>query len=685
MKGEFLLEIGSEEIPARAMDKALNDLGAGFEELLTESDLEFDQVRTLGTARRLVVHVPSLTERQKTRKVTTLGPPNSIAFEDGKPSRALEGFARKAGVGVDDLSVFDTERGEYMGFESEVGGRMASEILSEGIPGLVRNMSFPKMMYWTDPGQRFVRPIRWVVALFDGTVIPLELYGVSAGTASDGHRVLGSRAIRVSGFDDYLRKLEQNYVLVAQDARRQKIEFELERDAVAHGGRIIADAALLEEVVFINEFPSVVAGEFDSRFLELPREILITVMRVHLKYFGVEDADGALLPYFLAVMNTKEDVNGRIRKGHERVLRARLADALFFWEVDGKKTLEERREGLGTVVFQKELGSYSDKLARLLPMAASIDEMTGAGVAPDVLADVVGWSKSDLMTDLVGEFPNMQGVIGGLLARREGASEEVWRAIYEQYRPASLEDSSPRTMGGVVLSLADRLDTLIGCFSIGAVPTGSEDPLGLRRHTQAVIKMLLDHDLPFSMRVILESDRRLDREGQERLLGFYEDRLRFILGRAGFAYDEINAAIGAGSDSPVDVQRRVEALHDVRESPDMVAIAGAFKRIKNILLQSAKKGEGLDGDTDRREMEAEEQALEELVDRVEPLVAELAAAGEYRRALDEMAGIRATVDAFFDRILVMHEDDVIRRRRLKLLKRLFDSFLEVADVSEVVV
>ena len=685
MKGEFLLEIGAEEIPARAMDKALSDLGAGFEELLTTSGLEFDQVQTLGTARRLVVHVPSLTERQETRKVTTLGPPKSIAFEDGKPSKALEGFARKAAVAVGDLSVFDTERGEYMGFESEVEGRLTSRILSEGIPGLVRHMSFPKMMYWSDPGQRFARPVRWVVALFDGTVIPLELYGVSAGTVSDGHRVLGERAIRVSGFDDYVGKLESNYVLVDQDARRGKIESELEGESAARGGRIIADAGLLEEVVFINEYPSVVAGEFDSRFLELPREILITVMRVHLKYFGVEDADGALLPYFLAVTNTKEDVTGRIRKGHERVLRARLADALFFWEVDGKKTLEERREGLGTVVFQKELGSYSDKLVRLLPMAAAIDEMTGAGVAPDTLADIVGWSKSDLMTDLVGEFPEMQGVIGGLLARREGASEEVWRAIYEQYRPTSLEDSSPGTMGGVVLSLADRLDTLVGCFSIGAVPTGSEDPLGLRRHTQAVIKMLLDHDLPFSMRAILASDRRLDQEGQERLLGFYEERLRFFLGRAGFAYDEINAAMGAGSDSPVAVQRRVEALHDVRESPDMVAIAGAFKRIKNILRQSEKKGEGPDGDTDRREMEAEEQALEELVDRVEPLVAELAAAGEYRRALDEMAGIRKTVDAFFDRILVMHKDDVIRRRRLKLLKRLFDSFLEVADVSEVVV
>ena len=685
MANEFFLEVGCEEIPARSMSPVLAELEEKFEELLREAKLGFEQVRTLGSARRLVVHVKNLADKQDTERLRTLGPPERIAFKDGEPSPALKGFARKSGVALEALEVFETDRGKYMGFESDVEGKPAAEILSARIPELVRSLFFSKTMYWVKANERFARPVRWVVALHGSNVVPVELYGIRAGSVSAGHRVLGSQSVPVSDFEDYLKKLEENAVLVSQESRRQKIELELTEAVTELGGRIVADDELLEEVVYINEYPTVTAGEFEERFLALPREVLITVMKEHQKYFAVENTDGVLLPCFLAVMNTRSDNKGLIRKGHERVLKARLSDALFFWEVDGKQTLDQRVPGLHSIVFHQELGSYGEKIDQMFPLAETVNGLTDSEVASDVLRQVVRWSKADLTTDLVREFPNLQGIVGGLYARREGAPEEVSEAIYEQYRPASLDDRSPESPAGIVFALTDRFDTLIGCFSVGLIPTGSEDPLGLRRQTQGVIKILLDNELPFSMRALLASDSRMAGDAVRAFWTFYEDRLRYILGRAGFAYDEINAGLATSSDSPTDVRTRVKALHDVRESPDLIAIAGAFKRIKNILKQSDKLGAPAQGEIRGPGMEPAEAALAERVRELEPQVQEWARSGEYRTALEAMASLRSTIDEFFDKILVMHDDAAIRERRLLLLKRLFDTFLQVADISEVVV
>ena len=685
MGREFLLEVGSEEIPARSMKPVLEELKQKFEQMLADSRLSFSQVTTLGSARRLIVHVTDLAETQQNETVTTLGPPEKIAFVDGEPSKALLGFAKKSGVAVEAFQVFETERGRYMGFESQVEGHPASEILSERIPELVGALNFAKTMYWDETGQRFARPVRWVVALHGSQVVPMELYGIGAGSETAGHRVIGKQAIAVTGFDDYLEKLDENGVIASQHTRLSKVETELEAAAKRLNGRIIPDLDLLEEVVYINEYPTVIAGEFEERFLVLPREILITVMKKHQKYFALETGDGQLLPVFLAVINTRADPKGTIQKGHERVLRARLSDALFFWEVDGKQTLEDRLGSLDAIVFHNALGTYGDKVRRMMKLADTVNRLTGSAVAADILQRVVRCSKTDLTTGLVGEFPELQGIVGGLYARREGAPEEVAAGIYDQYHPAGLEDTPPRSPSGVVLSLADRLDTVLGCFSVGLNPTGSEDPLALRRHTQGVIKILLDYRLPFSLQAVIDADGRMETEATDRLRGFYEDRLRFILSRRSFAYDEINATLAVGSDSPTHVLERLEALHEIRGSADFLAIAAAFKRIKNILKQSPLEEEPASADSDLTDMEPEEAALAAQVETVEPQVRQWVDAGEYAAALSALASLRPAVDAFFDKILVMHEDPAVRRRRLRILKRLFETFLQIADISEVVV
>ncbi len=684
MGSEFLLEVGCEEIPARSMGPVLGELKQKFEELLANSKLDFDSIETFGSARRLVVHVNDLAGSQKTEMVTTLGPPEKIAFKDGKASKALEGFAKKSGVALDRLKVFETERGKYMGFESEVGGKAAPDVLSEAIPELVRSLTFHKTMFWADRAERFARPVRWVIALHGQNALPLELYGVRSGTSSAGHRVLGSQSVRVRSFKDYLERLEENGVLVSQTVRREKVESELRAAADMLGGRLIPDNKLLEEVIYINEYPTVIAGEFEERFLGLPAEVLITVMREHQKYFAVENEAGVLRPNFLAVINTRGDTKGLIRKGHERVLRARLSDALFFWEVDGKQTLEQRVPSLDTIVFHKALGTYKDKIDRMISLARALNQITGSGIDDEVLDKVVRWSKTDLMTDLVGEFPDLQGVVGGLYARREGAPEEVAEAIYDHYRPRSLEEDSPRSRAGIILALTDKLDTLFGCFSVGLIPTGSEDPLSLRRHTQGVIKILLDHDIAFSLGAAMEADSRLEAEARDALRSFYEDRMRHILGRCGFAYDEVNAVLATDSDNPASVLDRVQAVHSIRESLDFLALAAAFKRIKNILKQSDAAAKASKPATDEG-IEPEESVLASRIDEIRPKVKQWAEAGDYASALEAMASLRSTVDDFFDKILVMHEDAAIRQRRINLLRSLFDTFLEVADISEVVV
>ncbi len=663
------------------MARSLTDLRERVEKLLRDEKLSFDRVEAIGSARRFVVRVPSLAERQESRTERIMGPPASIAFKDGQPAPPLIGFAKKNNVAVEALQKFSTERGDYYGIESTIEGGTASSILEKGLPQIVRTMSFPKTMIWMDPAQSFSRPLRWIIAQHGGQPIPMELFGVHAANHSEGHRILGAGRVDVGSFDDFIAKLEKNFVIVSQEERRTKIERELNEEVHKLNGRIIGDDRLLEEVVYINEYPTIVRGKFEERFLELPREILITVMKEHQKYFAVENENGELLPYFLAVMNTASDPKGFIRKGHERVLRARLTDALFFWEVDRKQTLEERRPRLKSIVFQEKLGTYADKVKRVARLARKINTLTKARVDKTALESAVQWSKSDLTSDIVREFTDLQGIVGGLYAKQEGASEEVWRAIYDQYRPQGMDDRSPETKSGAVLSIADKLDTVLGCFSVGLIPTGSEDPLGLRRAMQGVIKVLLDHKLPFSM-------QKAAGDGfTPQLKQFFEDRLRFILSQRGFAYDEINAVAAIGCDDPSETLDRAEAIHRIRSSSDFEAVSIAFKRIKNILKQAEPPPDSVQVEPAAAEsnLEPAESGLFAFLDAAKAKIEKLERSRKYFRILETMAGGRPVIDQFFEKIMVMHQDPSIRKRRLDLLANLFAAFSRVADISEIVV
>jgi glycyl-tRNA synthetase beta chain len=680
MPSEFYMEIGCEEIPARTMARSLNDLRDRVEKLLQEEKLSYDRVEAIGSARRFVVRVPALAERQESRNERIMGPPASIAFKDGQPAPPLVGFAKKNNVPVEALQKFATDKGDYYGIESTIEGGSAADILAKGLPAIVRAMTFPKMMIWMDPSQRFSRPLRWIISRFGDQRIPMELFGVHSAGYSEGHRILGSGRVEVSSYADFVEKLEKNFVIVSQEERRKKIERELNEEVGRLNGRIIGDEKLLEEVVYINEYPTIVRGRFEERFLELPREILITVMKEHQKYFAVEDENGKLMPYFLAVMNTASDSKGLIRKGHERVLRARLTDAMFFWEVDRKQTLEDRRPRLKSIVFQEKLGTYADKVKRVAKLSKKINTLTKAKVDKAALEKAVQWSKSDLTADMVREFTDLQGIVGGLYAQQDGAPEDVWRAIYDQYKPQSMDDRSPETKSGAVLSISDKLDTVLGCFSVGLIPTGSEDPLGLRRAMQGVIKILLDHKLPFSI-------AKASGDGfTPQLRQFYEDRLRFILSQRGFAYDEINAVTAIGCDDPSETLDRATAIQKIRSSADFEAVSMAFKRIKNILKQAEQSGsEGTLAEVVMEGLEPAEASLLEFLNNAKLKIEKLERGRKYFRILETMAGGRPVIDQFFEKIMVMHQDLSVRKRRLLLLGSLFATFSRVADISEIVV
>src|SRR5579872_2240612 len=599
--GEFFLEIGCEEIPAGMIANAANELQVTLKKyLVLERLIDDDEVTTFGAPRRLVATCARVRLKQEDIRRETTGPPKSAAFDkEGAPTRVAEGFAAKYGVGVDKLFTVNTPRGEYVAVEQMVPGRKAAERLGEIIPRAIAEIPWPKAMYWTGAtGLRFIRPIRWVVALLGGQKVPLEVGGVGAGTATSGHRFLGKSSIVVRNYRDYLSKLEKNYVLALPEERRKKVEKELSTLASGNGFRVNEDAGLSELVVYLNEYPTAILGGFDPAYLELPEEILITVMRDHQKYFALERKDRSLAPNFLAVINLDQDKAGHIRAGHERVLRARFADARFFWETDQKCRLADYLPKLAAVTYQEKLGSYGDKVERLRDLSRWLAEQWFAGgianasvAAADRAAEL---SKCDLVTEMVREFTELQGIVGGLYAKSQGESEEVAWAVYDHYKPSGLEDAIPRNIAGQAVALADKLDALVGCFAVGLVPSGSSDPFALRRAAIGIIKILVETKLPVPLSMAIARSAQSFTGGsrkiavspaiQKQVLEFLLDRARFVLReRNGLAYDEINAALAAGADDLVDAIRRMEAIRAIRKTKNFEPLAVSFKRIRKIL------------------------------------------------------------------------------------------------------
>jgi glycyl-tRNA synthetase beta chain len=709
---DFLLEIGTEEIPARMIDSARDELVRRVGDLLQRERLaDSPAIQAYSTPRRLAVVASGVSSAQPDMQQQVTGPSLKVAYKDGVPTPAAAAFARKVNVAVDALEKISTPKGEYLAATIQKKGRPASDILAESLPKEIAGIYWAKSMYWRGKSaERFVRPVRWLVTLLDGEVVPLEFAGIRAGHTTEGHPILAPGTLQIGQPSNYVAALARGSVVVSAADREQRIRKALDTATrTIPGARWREDKSLLDTVVNLTECPSVVLGSFDPEFLTLADEVLVTVMRDHQKYFALEDASGKLLPHFLAVLNTDGDPDGLIRHGNERVLRARFNDARFFWQTDQKVPLRQRVDMLRAVTFQKDLGSYFDKTMRVQKLGSLISEAirsAGGSVRPGIAFKAALLAKTDLTTELVKEFTELQGIVGGLYAKAQqldpmlpaSTAEAIADAIYDQYKPESMDDRVPRTAEGAVLAIADKADSISGMFALGLQPTGSKDPFALRRAANGIVKIIAEHKLPLPVAKLF-SDARAEYVGSEAearfskdinfddaIAHFMRERLEFYLRDArGFGYDTVSAVLRAGSDDVVDALARSEGIQKVRGLPDFEAVAAAFKRTNNILKQAeekriapATKFEYFD-DTPH-----EEKMLAAQSERLAPRFQTAYKEKDYTDALIQLSTLRPFIDAFFDKVMVMVDDERVRANRLALLRNLLNEFSTIADFSEIV-
>ena len=731
MDRELLIEIGVEELPAGWMPALTRQLADRVGARLTEFRIAPGApIESFSTPRRLTARVAKIAERQEDLEETISGPPVSAAFgPDGTPSPAALGFAKKQGVAFQELSRVTTPKGEYLAFHKRQRGKSAVDALPDLLGAVLRDLSFPKQMHWDaklDDGRGellFGRPIRWLLFLYGGRVVPFtigrtpgaagsQVLDVESGPLTYGHRFLATsgragRSIKVRSFDEYQARLAEHFVVLSHAERRDRVARELESHARRLGGRVHLKehAALLEEVADLVEYPGVVAGFYDRGFLALPQEVLTTTLVHHQHYFPVVTASGELKEAFLAVVNTQPSDERLIARNAERVVTARLRDARFFWEADQKIPLESRLDRLHTVLFHKKLGSYRDKAERISALAGWI-AAEGLGMPADSAPATTAarLAKADLTTDMVFEFTELQGTIGGIYARQQGLPEQVWKAIYYQYLPIGVEADGPpsrQQLGAAAVSwaavaLADKLDTFVSLSRAGERATGSRDPFGLRRQTQGAVRILMD--LPeltgIDREVWLEpllaraaahapdSTGPWTAEAAQAALAFAVERVRFALEQRGFPAEVVRAATPDGDVSPLRARRVAEAIRGIRASEDFQALAVLFKRVKNI---APRAGQDPAGPLDRSALaEPAELALLAELDHRRPRVEAAAARSDYRAALIEIAGLRAAVDRFFTEVFVMADDVRVRHARLTLMADLRDLILHLADISEII-
>lgn len=695
---DLLLEIGLEEVPARMLPAAEAELLRRVvalcerDHLLSGDALTTGLAQSFSTPRRLAVLLRGLAPQQPDSTETLNGPATKIAFKDGQPTAAAEAFARKAGVAVGSLTRIDTPKGEYLQATLTRPGLPTAEILIRDLAKEIGALYWPKNMYWREgKPERFVRPVEWLVCLLDEQIVPVTFAGTVAGRTTRGHRLLSPGPLEITTPGTYGEQLRSRRVLASVEERRHTIRKALDRTTrTVPDARWREDVALVDQVTHLTEWPTVLLGSFAPEFLELPEEVLVTVMRDHQKYFAVEDTGGRLLPHFLTVLNTdlNETNAATIRQGNERVLRARFNDARFFWQFDRRTDLMDRVAALEKLTFHKDLGSYAAKSARMLHLAERLAAIvTGRGLSLDTraLTEAVTLSKADLTTELVKEFTELQGIIGGLYARAEGKPEAVWQAVYDQYLPAGAEGRAPRSAEGALLGIADRIDTLAGLFGLGLEPTGSKDPFALRRAANAIIRILADLNLPLTLEDLVRHAADTEAVGS-RLRLFFNERLSFYLKEVrGIRYDVVTAVLLAGSSDVRDALARAQAVDAMRSSADFLAVSAAFKRMKNILEQAEARGETWSAAVTPAGAPAPEQAVLEttflaLQSRVQAAVA----GRDYSTALEVMATLRPAVDLFFDKVMVMDPDPALRATRLRLLAEILRTFAGIADFSEVV-
>lgn len=689
---DFLLEVGTEEIPARFMDSVLEQLKELTAKTFEEQRLSYDKIYTYGTPRRIVLHVTGLSPEQESLLQEVKGPAAKVAFnEAGEASRAAQGFAKSQGVSVEDLIIKPVGPVEYVFAVKKEEGRPTPEVLAEISPTLISGLHFPKPMRWGDMDLRFARPIRWLVALYGQHVVEFDFAGLKAGRLTYGHRFLSKGTLEVKDAQDYLEKIRAAYVMVDPVERRETIWRQVQELANAEGGRVEPDDDLLAEITHLVEFPTALCGSFAESYLELPQEVLVTPMREHQRYFPVVGPNGCLQPKFIAVRNGTEEHIEIVRAGNEKVLRARLADAAFFWEEDLKTPLSERVDALKKIVWQESLGTVYEKVERIRVLALKIGQALNA--APDVLVVAskgAVLSKADLVTNMVYEFPELQGIMGREYALRSGEEEAVAQAIYEHYLPRFAGDDLPATLPGQILSLADKFDTIIGCFAIGIQPTGSQDPYALRRQALGISHIIMENQLALSLReqvarayegyrgkVELKNSVEQVAANMEE---FFRQRLRGIFSDRGLAYDTIEAVLASGSDDLTGTWQRAEALAEFRKEPAFNAVLTAFNRANNL----SKKHDSILVDPKAFIEPAEEQLYKTLT-AVSAKVDNLLNQRDYSSALREMATLQRPVDNFFDAVMVMVDDERVRANRLGMLKGVAALAQPLADLTKLVV
>ena len=681
-----ILEIGTEEIPSRFLPAALESLKKLALDALSANRLGFKDVQTYATPRRLVLSVRDLDETQNASVSLLKGPPLASAYDSkGEPTRAALGFAKSKGVDVNALSELEVDGVRYVAAEVREESRRTLEVLPELLRGLVEGLAFPKSMYWSDPGVRFARPIRWILALADDAVIPFEYGGVQSGRTTSGHRFMGQKTIEIPNAGEFMERLYDNSVILDQNKRRQKLEasISLLKQNFEGNLEVEMDPELLEENLFLVEFPAPFMGSFDERYLEIPEEVLITSMKKNQKYFAVRNRDkgNALANVFIGVSNNRATDMKTIREGNERVLRARLEDAAFFWDEDRKRPLAANVERLKDVTYQEKLGSVYDKVIQTQKLAVGFCGQLGQGALEKLVERAAWLSKADLVTRMVYEFTELQGVMGREYARRDGEDPRVALALYEQYLPRFASDSLPTDDVGAILGLAERVHILVNCHKAGLEPTGSQDPYGLRRAARCINEILwgrgLDLDLGEAVRECALLNR-VDEPTVERVLAFIEQRLLVQLKEKGCEHELALLALSVAGHRPLQALRLMEALNGVKDEPWFSDLMTSAVRVRNILQKAPDAPDTADPALLAKPAE---RALYDEVVRLEPGVREALNANDWKGLTARLSELSPVVSAFFEDVMVMDPDEKVRANRLALLRRCNALFKEVGDLG----
>ena len=682
---DLLVEIGTEELPPKALTKLSDAFAAGIEANLKEANIEFGKVNIYAAPRRLAVLINDVSESQPDLDVEKRGPAVKAAFdESGNASKAAQGFARGCGVEVSELETMSTDKGEWLVFRAQEKGKATIALIAAMVDQSLAKLPIPKRMRWGESTAEFVRPVHWVVLLFGHDVIDAEILGIKSGRESRGHRFHHPENINLQSPDDYVHRLKSpGYVMVDRDERMQTIKLQAEQAAEKLGGTALIDEALLQEVNGLVEWPVAVTGDFDKEFLEVPAESLISSMQDHQKYFPVVDSNDVLMPHFITISNIESKNPAKVKEGNERVIRPRLGDAKFFWEQDSKKKLETHIESLDKVVFQAKLGSVGDKSRRVAKIAEAIANELGENAEYAKRAGML--CKCDLMTEMVCEFTDLQGIMGRYYAMNDGEAQEVADALDEQYMPRFAGDKLPTGKTGQILSLADKLDSLLGIFAIGQKPTGEKDPFALRRSALGALRILIECKLDLDLRTLLMhaadgyGDQLDGKEAIDDVIGFMIDRLKVYYTSQNISVDVYDAVQALNPTRPIDFDRRIHAVNEFRKLDEAESLAAANKRIGNIL----RKVEGEIPDLIRIDLlqEPAEKHLNEQLQKLSSDVMPQLEVGEYADALKLLAGLRDPIDAFFDQVMVMADDEALKHNRIALLSQLHGLFIKAADLS----